>query len=52
MNFNFIPESPLYINNAQVIVSATGKPFNGEMKLFFIEIPKCNALKRKENSTT
>ena len=51
MNFNFIPESPLYINDAQVIVSATEKPFNGEMKLFFIEIPKWNALKRKANST-
>ena len=51
MNFNFIPESPLYINDAQVIVSATGKPFNGEMKLFFIEIPKWNALKRKASNS-
>ena len=51
MNFNFIPESSHYISDAQPIVSTTGKPFIEGMKLFFIEIPKWNALKRKANNS-
>ena len=51
MNFNFIPESLLYINDAHPIVSATGKPFTKDMSLFFIELPKWNALKRKANNS-
>ena len=51
MDFNFIPDSSHYISDAQPIVSATGKPFTEDMRLFFIELPKWNALKRKANNS-
>ena len=51
MDFNFIPDSSHYISDAQPIVSATGKPFTEDMRLFFIELPKWNALKRKASNS-
>ena len=35
MDFNFIPDSSHYISDSQPIVSATGKPFTEDLRLFF-----------------
>lgn len=51
LNFNFFRNFPKYISECQIVFKDTGEQLNGDLRLFFLELPKWVAQKRKAQSS-
>ncbi len=51
LNFNLFSDIPQYIRKCQIACEDTGEPLNEYLKLFFLELPKWAALKRKAQTS-